>query len=359
MTVTPQDQLYLAGIGCWLPPAVPVSEAVRRGDCAAIDAERIGMLSVTVDDSGEVPAELAARAARIALAQARSESTGIDPMIVLHAHLFDQGNQLWSPAGYVQRRAAAGNCPAVAVDQVSNGGMAAIDLAAAYLRGSPGSALVTTADRFCLPGFDRWHSDPGTVYADGGTALVLSNQAGFARLTALATVSDSELEGMHRVGPASGIGRSTGRQPVDLGGLKDAFVSQTGSARTLERILAGQQAATAEALDAAGMKLVEIDWFVLPHFGLRRLRSNYLRYLEIDLDRSNWAVSRTIGHLGAGDQVASIDQLLRASLLRAGQRCLLLAVGAGFSWSAAVLEVDRSPYQAAENAAFPLPNKEF
>ena len=364
MTITPSDNLRLAGIGCWLPPAVPVGEAVRRGDCDQAEAERTGMLSVTVDDGTEVPAEFAARAARIALNQSATlgQAGPVDPVILLHAHLYDQGNQLWSPAGYVQRRAGAGSCPAVAVEQVSTGGMAAIDLAAAYLRGRSGSALVTTGDRYGQPGFDRWHSDPGTVYADGGTALVLSNQGGFGRLTALATVSDSMLEGMHRVGPAAGIGRSTRRQPVELGRLKEAFVAEVGSGQALQRIVAGQQAATAEALDLAGLKLGEIDRFVLPHFGRRRLRSNYLRYLEIDLDRSNWAVSRTIGHLGAGDQVVSIDQLLRASLLRAGQRCLLLAVGAGFTWSAAVLEIDRSPYESsdiAEQAVFPLPNKEL
>ena len=364
MTVTPSDNLHLAGIGCWLPPAVPVAEAVRRGVCDEATAKRAGMLSVTVDEGTEVPAEFAARAARIALAQAESGIGRVQPSIVLHAHLFDQGNQLWSAAGYVQRRAGAGDCPALAVQQVSNGGMAAIDLAAGYLRGRPGTALVTSADRYCPPGYDRWYSDPGTVYADGGTALVLSNRAGFARLTALATVSDSMLEGMHRVGPAAGIGRITRRQPVQLGQLKEAFVAEFGSGRALDRIVAGQQAATAEALYLAGVKLPEIDRFVFPHFGLRRLKSNYLRYLEIDLDRSNWAVSRAIGHLGAGDQVASIDQLLRASLLRAGQRCLLLAVGAGFTWSAAVLEIDRSPYAAedcatADDAVFPLPNKEL
>ncbi|HEU5269524.1 MAG TPA: ketoacyl-ACP synthase III family protein [Jatrophihabitans sp.] len=359
MTITPSDNLRVAGIGCWLPPAVPAAEAVRRGDCDQAEADRAGMVSVTVDDGTEVPAEFAARAARVALRQARSDQTLPDPAILLHAHLYDQGNQLWSPAGYVQRRAEAGTGPAVAVQQVSNGGMAALDLAAGYLRGRPGSALVTTGDRYCQPGFDRWHSDPGTVYADGGTALVLSNQAGFARLTALATVSDSTLEGMHRVGPAAGAGRTTNRRPVQLGLLKDAFVAEVGSGRTLQRIVAGQQAATVEALELAGLKLPEIDWFVLPHFGRRRLRSNYLRYLEIDLDRTNWPVSRAIGHLGAGDQIASVEQLLRAGLLQPGQRCLLFAVGAGFTWSAAVLELDRFPYPAVENPVFPLPNKEL
>ena len=353
----PTADLYVAGLGSWLPRAVPVAEAVRAGSCDDGIAALSGMASVTIDSSGDVPAEMAVRAARIAL-----DRSGVPPAelcLLLHAHLYDQGNELWSPAAYIQRRTGAGHCPAVSVQQVSNGSMAAIDLATAYLRARPGGgrALVTTADRFALPGFDRWRSDPGTVYADGGTALVLSTESGFARLTALATVSDSELEGMHRMGPASGVGHATGERPVDLGANKHSFVAQFGAARALAQIVRGQQRAMEAALAQAHLDLGRIDRFVLPHFGQRRLRSNYLRYLDIDLDRTNWQFSRTVGHLGAGDQVASIDHLLQTAALTPGQRCMVLTVGAGFTWSCAVLEIDRPPPLTPTGPVSPPPKE--
>ena len=220
--------------------------------------------------------------------------------------------------------------------------MAALDVAAAYLRSGAAdpAALITTADRFAGPGYDRWHSDPGTVYADGGTAVVLSRSGGFARLLSVALVSDSYLEGMHRAGSAHGIGlTSTHRHPVDLGGHKRKFLDVTGLSATMTAIAAGQRQALETALAAADTKLDEIDWFLLPHFGLRRLTSNYLRHLGVDAERTSWSFGRTVGHLGAGDHLAALEHLLTTGRIRPGHRCALLAVGAGFTWSCAVLHV--------------------
>ena len=78
-------------------------------------------------------------------------------------------------------------------------------------------------------------------------------------------------------------------------------------------------------------------------FGRRRLESSFIRPLGLDLDRTTWSWSRSVGHLGAGDQFAGLDHLVATGALAAGQRVLLLGVGAGFSWSAVVLEVLAEP----------------
>ena len=121
---------------------------------------------------------MAARAARIVMA--RSGASPSDIRLVLHASIYYQGQELWAPASYVQRAAVGNDCPAFWLGQVSNGGMGAMDLAATHLAATPesSSVLITTGDRFSPPGFDRWNSDPGTVYADGGTALLLTRGAG-------------------------------------------------------------------------------------------------------------------------------------------------------------------------------------
>lgn len=355
--------LYLAGIATWLPPRVPVEEFVRRGACDSETAARSEMISVAVDENDHVPAEMAVRAARLALRRAGCAPGDI--ALVLHAYLYDQGNELWSPAAYVQRRSVSGTAPAIGIQQVSNGGLAALDVASAYLRagsagpaggvgsagaaGSAGSAaLITTADRFAAPGYDRWYSDPGTVYADGGTAVVLSRLGGFARVLAVALVSGPELEGMHRAGPAYGVGlQSSHRHPVDLGAHKRKFVDEAGLSGTMAAIAAGQREALEAALSAADTKLEEIDWFLLPHFGLRRLTSNYLRHLGVEAERTSWSFGRTVGHLGAGDHIAALEYLVTTGRIRAGQRCALLAVGAGFTWSCAVLHILSEPDWAA------------
>ncbi|MEV4754160.1 ketoacyl-ACP synthase III family protein [Micromonospora sp. NPDC049559] len=340
------ENIYVAGCASWLPPAVTARAAVDAGECDEALATSTGMLSVAVAGAESAP-EMAARAGRIALRRAGCDPADID--LVLHASFFYQGHEVWAPASYVQRVAVGNNCLALEVRQASNGGMAAAELARAYLLAdrSRTAALVTTGDKVGPPGFARWRSDPGTVYADGGTALVLSTRSGFARLRSLVTVSDPELEGMHRGDDPFSPAPFRHRAVVDLDACKRAFLARTGVPYAVARVSAGQEAAITRAVAEAGLKLTDIDRIALPHLGLRRLRSGYLRQFEIDLARTTWSWSRRVGHLGAGDPIAGLDHLVGSGALRAGQTCLLVSVGAGFSWSGAVVEMIRTPRWSA------------
>jgi 3-oxoacyl-[acyl-carrier-protein] synthase-3 len=333
------EDLYFAGIGTWLPPALSAEQAVRDGLCDQRVVAGTGMTAVAVDRSGDVPAEMAVRAARQALAAGGVDRAGIG--LVLYAHLYDQGNQLWSAASYVQRRAVGNRCPAIEVRQVSNGGMAALDLATAYLTARPEveSVLLCSADRFCAPGFDRWNTDPGTVYADGGVAAVLARGRGFARLASLVLVGDPDLEGMHRGGDAHGVAPVSTQVPLDLGAYKQNFLRQAGRSFTVTRVGAGQQEAVKLALAEADCELADMRRVLTPHFGRRRLETNVLRNLDVDLDRTAWSWASAVGHLGVGDQFAGLRQLVAAGELVPGDRCLLIGVGAGFTWSCAVVEI--------------------
>jgi 3-oxoacyl-[acyl-carrier-protein] synthase-3 len=334
------DALYIAGCAAWLPPAVEASRAVAAGQCTEQEAARTGIASVAVS-RGDAAPEMAARAARTA-----TERAGIaaeDVGLVLHASLYDQGHDLWGPASYVQRAVLGEvreHAPAMEVRQVSNGGMASLALAAAYLRAGTErpAALLTSGDVFAPPGFDRWRSDPGTVYADGGAALVLSREGGFARLLGQFLVSEPRLEGMHRTG-APFAPDGPGHRPVDLGGCQKAFLAAVGRGEAVGRLSGGQRRAVHGALDALGLAVEDVDHFVLPHLGSRRMSATFFGPFGIDPERSTWPWSRTVGHLGAGDQFAGLAWLAETGRLAAGDRCLLAGVGAGFSWSCAVVEV--------------------
>lgn len=347
--------VYVAGAASALPPAMTLDAADRAGLCDRRAVWRTGITSVCVSPDEHGP-QMAARAARTALR--RGGHTPDDIALILHADIYHQGHDLWSPASYVQRAAVGNPCPAVEVRQLSNGGMAAIDLAAAYLRAGAGrAALVTTGDRFALPGIDRWRSDPGTVLGDGGTALVLSTDHGWARFRSLVTVSDAHLEGMQRgTDPFSAAPLGT-RRPIDVEAASRDFVSATGLDEVLDRIDAGQREAFKRALSDAGVDAADIDRFVLPNVGRARLDEYFLRKFGIDPGRTLWEWGRQVGHLGAGDQIAGLAELAASGTLRPGHTCLLAGVGAGFTWSCAVLDVLRTPDRTdlEEDACQPSP----
>jgi 3-oxoacyl-[acyl-carrier-protein] synthase-3 len=87
------------------------------------------------------------------------------------------------------------------------------------------------------------------------------------------------------------------------------------------------------------VELSEVDWFVLPHLGQRRLEAGYLRPLRADPYRTTSLFGRRIGHLGAGDQFAGIGHLADTAA-KPGQTALAIGSGGGFSWTAAVLRFE-------------------
>jgi 3-oxoacyl-[acyl-carrier-protein] synthase-3 len=299
----------------------------------------------------ESAAEMAAAAARTALG--RADSGGGDVDLLLHADTYHQGQDLWPVASYIQREALRNSCPAVEIRQMSNGGLAALDLATAYLTAGHGrgDALLTTADRFCAPGIDRWTTDPGTPYADGATALVLSRRGGYARLVSLALHADPELEPLHRGDDPFTTAPFGHRMPVDFEAAKKAFVGRTGLSYAITRAHNGQQTVIKQALADAGSDLAEADWVVLPHFGRRRLTAIYYKPFGIDPARTTWDFSRTVGHLGAGDQFAGLDHLVSTGRAAPGDRVVLVSVGAGYSWGCAVVDVLERPSWAGESPA--------
>lgn len=335
------EDVWVRGHGVRLPSTVEVSDAINRGECTPELVARTGVRSVAFSPD-ESAAEMAAAAARVALDRAGSGPDEVD--LILHADTYHQGQDLWPVTSFVQRETLRNSCLAVEIRQMSNGGMAALELAVAHLQARAGrDALLTTADRFCLPGIDRWRTDPGTPYGDGGTAVVLSRRGGYARLRSVATHADSDLEGLHRGDEPFGLAPFQHRMPVDFGAAKQAFLREHGISFGIARSVEGQRIVIDRALADADLGLVDAEWVVLPHFGQRRLAVNYLRQYGIDVQRTTWEWSRTVGHLGAGDQFASLAHLVDSGRARPGDRCVLIGVGAGYSWGCAVVEIETIP----------------
>ncbi|KOV80172.1 3-oxoacyl-ACP synthase [Nocardia sp. NRRL S-836] len=325
-----------------MPSTLSVADAIASGECEPKLVARTDVVSVAVSPE-ESAAEMAVAAAATALERAGSTAAEVD--LILHADTYHQGQDLWPVASYIQRETVRNGCLALEIRQMSNGGMAALDLAVSYLTSRHGraDALLTTADRFCLPGIDRWRTDPGTPYADGATAIVLSRRGGYAQLLSLAVHADSDLEPLHRGDEPFGPAPFTYRMPVDFEAAKHTFSRQYGLSYGINKANAGQNVAIEEALADADMKMGDADWVVLPHFGRRRLDVNYLRPYDIDTSRTTWEWSRTVGHLGAGDQFAGLGHLVDTGQAKPGQRVVLVGVGAGYSWGCAVLEITEKP----------------
>jgi 3-oxoacyl-[acyl-carrier-protein] synthase-3 len=330
--------LFIAGIGTYLPPAIKVEQAVAEGRFDAQDAEDMQLESVC-EAGDEAPPEMAVLAAKSALA--RSGHRAEDISLLLHASVYFQGLELYPTASYIHRE-VLGDHSALAfeVKNASNGCMTALDVAARCLASTDDAvaALVTTADKASLPSLDRWNSDIGIVTGDGAAAMVLSKESGFAEVLSTSTVSDPTLERLHR-GDAPFTTHPDPTQPLDLRLRKLQYLGDVELDEFTRRFRSGFRRCVEQALADAGIGLGDVARFVVPHFGRVVLQREVLVALDVDIDVTTWSFGRTVGHLGAGDQIAGLGYLMDEAAVKAGDYCMLLGVGAGFTWTCAVVRI--------------------
>jgi 3-oxoacyl-[acyl-carrier-protein] synthase III len=173
--------------------------------------------------------------------------------------------------------------------------------------------------------------------------MVLARGTGFARLLSLTTIVDTSLEGLYRGGQPFGVMAGERGTPVDNRARRHTHVEGSGYDSVVERTTAGLLDAVDGALADAGTKRTEIARYVFPSVGVTSLRTRYLEPLGLDLAATTWEWGRRTGHVGASDQLLGLHHLVETGAARPGERVMLVGIGAGFSWSCAVVEIDSLP----------------
>jgi hypothetical protein len=80
------------------------------------------------------------------------------------------------------------------------------------------------------------------------------------------------------------------------------------------------------------------------------LEQFFIGPVGLPMERSTWDFGRAMGHMGASDQVVSLEHLLLTSALVPGDHVLLCGGAAGFASSCVVLEIVEIPAWAAERS---------
>ncbi|MER5772443.1 ketoacyl-ACP synthase III family protein [Streptomyces sp. NPDC001985] len=334
------ESVYVAGTGAWLPEPYPARAAVAAGHYDPEQFEADGLLSVRIAEESVSPPDMAVQAATTAL-----KRSGLDPdsvALLLHNYVWFQGQTMWPVASYIADHAVRSGVPAFEVRQECNAAVASVDLAARHLTAESGAAaaVLTTADRFGAPLIDRWRAEPGLVYADGGTALVLSNRTGFARLLSTATRADNRMEALAR---GSGPTPLPTGEPYDHAARFVHYLRAHGNIReATDRLVAMVGGAVDDALAESGTERSRLARVVIPTGGRSKTRWQAEELLGVDEERTTWEFGRRTGHLGAGDQFAALNDLTERGLLAPGDRVLVLSAGPGTA-SCAVLEITTAP----------------
>jgi 3-oxoacyl-[acyl-carrier-protein] synthase-3 len=334
--------IYIAGVGAYLPAGEQTAEqAVAEGLYDATAAETNGIRAVRVAGEDEPGVVMAARAGQRALEHSGLRPADVD--LLLHAYVAHQGQDMWSPASYVQQETGCLEATgAVEVRQGSNGVFSAMDLAAAHLTARPDAraALVTAGDAFRMPYIDRWRSDDQTVFGDGACAAVLSRQGGFARLVSTASMTESSLEPLYRgTGPWTTAPFHDGKA-VNLTERKDEWLMRNEDAYDDAVKLVGDRFSEVlgQALADADMTLHDAQWVVHATLIKPLVEWGFHKLLDLDPAKTTYDWGLDYGHMGTCDQLVGLNHLVESGRPKPGDRLVTWGAGIGFMWTVAVLE---------------------
>ncbi|MEJ3655426.1 ketoacyl-ACP synthase III family protein [Actinomycetes bacterium KLBMP 9759] len=334
------DDIYLAGIGLCLPPAVSTADAVARGWYDASDRASSGLDGVTV--AGDRPApDIAVAASRDALAQAGIDADRFGALV--YTPTYHQGPDGWSAPHYVLRHTLDRPISAVELRQGCVGMIAGIELAVHRLAADPAAdaVLVATADNFSVPIVDRWRAARLFVLGDGGAAAVVSRTAGFARVLSVATHSNPLMEEMHRGGEElfpPGITRGVS---LNFEERSEYWRAQWAAGVTPPMGNLGDclAAAADAALADAGIAMDKVVRVCHVGFARGPLHAVYLDPIDIDEARGTFEITRRYGHVGAADPFIGLEHLWRTGAVGPGDHVMLIAAGPGMTASCVLLEI--------------------
>lgn len=340
------ENVWITGTGASIAPRVPIRDAVERGEYARDEAERTQQTAVAVGPPDRPAASYAVAAGFAAMRQAGDP----EPGLLVHCVVYGSGCEWWTAAPHVQQRLQIADAVPVDLHAGCNP-LIAWELAIGQLYGPAGydDALITASDTWHLPRADRYTAASGFVLGDGGGAVCLARKPGIARVLSLRTAADTALEAltrgahpMHGVSPTLFDLRARAAEFMYDGMTKAELWRRrdVGMARTVRR-----------ALDDADESIDGIARIVTNHVGRELLQREVLSVIGAPIERTTWEYGRMIGHLGAADAAVSLRHVLETPGLRRGERVLVICTAAGYTWGAAVLELEKDSGPSGEGAA--------
>ncbi|HEX2701938.1 MAG TPA: beta-ketoacyl-ACP synthase 3 [Solirubrobacteraceae bacterium] len=305
----------IVGVGGALPPSVVENAAITPliGVSEEWIVKRTGISSRRYADPRAELAELAAQAGAAALRDARLDASQIDLVLVASC---SQDSVMPNAAPVVAHTLGTGEAGAFDIGSACTGFIAALAAARGMLiAGAASNALVIGAEIMSR------HVDPN----DRNTAALFGDGAGAVVCSAYAAGA---------IGPVV-LGSDGSHRDLIVADRDTGLLAMDGH-ETFKQAVRRLAEGTAAACERASVALDEIDLFIYHQANSRILRSLAER-LGVPPVKLFDCIAE-LGNTSAASVPLALAQARADGRLRAGQRIVLAAAGAGFTWGACVVE---------------------
>ncbi len=325
MVKHPKPLVEIVSTGRYLPDRVLTNEdlekMVETSDQWIRDRTGIRERRIARDDEGA--ADMAEKAARAAMAKAGVEPGEIDILILATA---TPDRWLPSTACDLQALLGAGNAMAFDLAAACSGWLFGLTMAEGYLVAGRGEiALVVGTEK--MSSIVNWEDRTTCIlFGDGAGAAVLRRATGERGILSSHHKSDGTL-GNLLYRPAGGAVIPMSQEVLEN---KDHLMKMSGR-EVFKNAVRSMADAADKALQKAGLTGDDID-LLIPHQANMRIINATAKYAGIPMEKVYINVDR-YGNMSSAAIPVALDEAQEEGLVGPGSLILLVAFGAGFTWS--------------------------
>ncbi|MDA0690511.1 MAG: ketoacyl-ACP synthase III [Nitrospinae bacterium] len=330
----PENLLYRAiitGTGSYLPEKVLTNQDLEK----TLDTSdewirtRTGISERRIAHESESASVLAAHAARKALKAAGLEADDLNVIIVCTSTpdlLFP------ATACFVQKELGASKSAAFDVSAVCSGFVYGLSIAEQYIKSGRYQHILVVGSEVNSRIVDWTDRNTCVLFGDGAGAVVVSRKAGSEPCGVLSShiYSDGNLSNLIEVPKV--IGRS---QACGENGTQDHFFIKMAGGATFKEAVKRMTAVCLEALEYNGLSKEDVD-LVIPHQANKRIIDAVTEKLQIPAEKVFMNIHK-YGNTSAASIPIAINEAKELGRIQPGCLMLMMVVGSGLTWGAAVI----------------------
>ncbi len=290
--------------------------------------ERTGMKTRHIAEEGVVTSDLGAAACRRALEKANVLPEAVNVIIIA---TITPDMPFPSTACFIQDKIGAKNAAAFDISAACSGFIFGLIIADSLIRtGLYKNILVVGAETLSRM---TDYSDRNTcvLFGDGAGAVLLQPSDGKRGLMSVHWQCDGSLSNLLYT-PGGGSKHPATHQTVDE---KLHFIRMAGR-EVFKSAVKAMSSAANQALEKAGISSDEID-LLIPHQANNRIIQATAQMAKIPTEKVYTNIEN-YGNTSAASIPIALDEAIEIGRLQAGQRCLMVAFGGGFTWGSTVVQ---------------------
>jgi 3-oxoacyl-[acyl-carrier-protein] synthase-3 len=322
-------QAEIAGTGSYLPEKILTNFDLEKQLDTSDEwiRTRTGIRERRIASEDESSSVLAAHAARKALESAKIKPEELDIIIVCTSTpdvLFP------STACFVQKEIGATRSAAFDISAVCSGFVYGLSIAEQYIKSGRYRHVLVVGSEVNSRIVDWTDRSTCILFGDGAGAVVMKRKESSKPCGLLSShiYSDGNLSGLIEVPKAIGRFATNGNQ-------EKFFIKMSGNA-TFKVAVKRMTEVCLEALEFNGLSKDDVD-LVIPHQANQRIIDAVVKKLGVAPEKVFINIHK-YGNTSAASIPIALDEAKKAGRIQPGCRMLIMVVGAGLTWGAAVIK---------------------